>query len=143
MFHLSSRIVRCRVPSHLTRYASSSKNFIIPGEESKLQELVVAAGKKVLYFTATWCPPCKAIAPVFEKLSGQHPNTTFLKIDIDQFSDAAAEYNIRSVPTFIFVNGRTILSQVSNFSCKCHLLSYISFSFLGRVREYYERICRS
>jgi len=112
---LSRSLIRQNIPLKMQRFAST-KNYIVPGDEGKLQKIVESAGKKVLYFTATWCPPCKAIAPVFEKLSGSNLDTTFLKIDIDQFADAASEYNIRSVPTFIFVNNQTIVSQFSGAS---------------------------
>lgn len=63
----------------------------------------------VLYFTATWCGPCRTIAPVFTSLAGKYPKVVFLKIDIDEVGDAAAERNVTSVPTFFFVkNGREV-----------------------------------
>ena len=46
------------------------------------------------------------IAPVFEKVSADFPDLAFLKIDIDDNPDAAAEAGIRSVPTFMFMNGK-------------------------------------
>ncbi|VEU33524.1 unnamed protein product [Pseudo-nitzschia multistriata] len=61
--------------------------------------------KSILYFTATWCPPCKIIKPVYEELSEKHENIAFGKVDIDDAYDAATEYQITSVPTFVFFNG--------------------------------------
>lgn len=69
----------------------------------------------ILYYTATWCPPCKAISPVYEKLSEKYQNIVFTKIDVDQLPEAAAAASIRSVPTFIFTNGGKVVSQVSLF----------------------------
>merc|ERR1719491_154116 len=69
--------------------------------------------KSVLYFTATWCPPCKAIKPVYEKLSDKYGDVAFGKIDIDDNQDAAAEYQISSVPTFVFLNGKEKYGQFS------------------------------
>ena len=63
------------------------------------------------YFTASWCPPCKAIAPIFEKLSNDFPDLTFAKIDVDDVQEAAVENSIRSVPTFMFFNGEDKMSE--------------------------------
>lgn len=63
----------------------------------------------ILYFTATWCGPCRVIAPVFSSLASNYPKAVFLKVDIDEVRDAAAEWNISSVPSFFFVkNGKEI-----------------------------------
>lgn len=94
------------------RWASTSPNFIVLGDSSNLKGIVDSADSKVLYFTATWCPPCKMIAPVFEKLSKDFPKTKFVKIDIDDHNDTAAEYGIRSVPTFMFFKGSNLTNQV-------------------------------
>lgn len=94
------------------RWASGGPNFVVLGDSSALKGIVESAESKVLYFTATWCPPCKMIAPVFEKLSHEFPSTKFVKIDIDDHSDAAAEYKIRSVPTFMFYHGANLKEQV-------------------------------
>ena len=73
--------------------------------QSEYQKIKEAPGKKIFYFTASWCPPCKRIAPVFEKLSVENPGASFVKIDIDALPDAAASAGIQSVPTFQFRNG--------------------------------------
>ncbi|EGC47442.1 thioredoxin [Histoplasma capsulatum var. duboisii H88] len=51
---------------------------------------------------ATWCPPCKAIAPKLVELSEQHPNVGFYKVDVDECPDVAQELGVRAMPTFVF-----------------------------------------
>lgn len=57
----------------------------------------------VVDFTAAWCGPCKALAPLYEKLSAKYGSRmTFLKVDVDQNQEIAREYEIRAMPTFVF-----------------------------------------
>jgi thioredoxin 1 len=53
-------------------------------------------------YTATWCGPCKQLAPAFDALQSEMPNVQFQTIDVDQNKDAALEANVSSVPTVIF-----------------------------------------
>nr|XP_033320761.1 thioredoxin-2-like isoform X1 [Megalopta genalis] len=67
----------------------------------------------VVDFFATWCGPCKSIAPKLQELSEQMTDVIFLKVDVDEFPDLAAEYNINSMPTFIFIKGGKVLETFS------------------------------
>ena len=53
-------------------------------------------------YTATWCGPCKQLAPVFDALQSEIPEVQFQTIDVDQNRDAAIEANVSSVPTVVF-----------------------------------------
>ena len=66
----------------------------------------------VAYYTAAWCPPCKAIAPVFEKLSDDHGEAVFLKIDVDEQQWLAAKASIAAMPTFQFLKGGEKVKEV-------------------------------
>ena len=57
----------------------------------------------LLYFTATWCGPCKTISPIVESYSNNtfYKHVEFYKIDIDECPSIVDYYNITSVPTFI------------------------------------------
>lgn len=57
----------------------------------------------VLYFTASWCVPCKKISPLFEELAEKNKNIHFFKIDVNINEKLATMYNISSMPTFIFM----------------------------------------
>ena len=62
--------------------------------------------KQILYFSSTWCGPCKNFKPIMESVSNSIP-VQF--IDIDQNPALATQYNIKSIPTLIFLkNGQEI-----------------------------------
>jgi thioredoxin 1 len=58
-------------------------------------------------FTATWCGPCKALAPIVEKLADEFEGKVKVgKLDTDEAKQTAMKYGVRSVPTvMIFVGG--------------------------------------
>ncbi|UYV67580.1 TXN [Cordylochernes scorpioides] len=82
--------------------------------DAKLTE----AGNKlvVVDFYATWCGPCKMIAPYLEKLSGEHKDVVFLKVDVDENEDLASEYQVQCMPTFIFIKNRDKVGVFSGAS---------------------------
>ncbi|XP_078050441.1 thioredoxin-T [Augochlora pura] len=67
----------------------------------------------VVDFFATWCGPCKVIAPKLQELSEEMKDVIFLKVDVDEFPELAAEYDINSMPTFIFIKGGKVLETFS------------------------------
>lgn len=73
-----------------------------------LKQELADAGEKlvVIDFYATWCGPCKIIAPKLEEMSGEMENVVFLKVDVDENEEAAQEYNISAMPTFIFIKNQ-------------------------------------
>jgi len=66
-------------------------------------------GVVVLDAFATWCGPCKTIAPKLVEYSEKYTNARFVKLDVDEVSDVAQELGIRAMPTFIiFKNGEKV-----------------------------------
>lgn len=62
--------------------------------------------KKILYFSAAWCGPCKTLGPIMESLSGQ---INYEKIDVDNNQDLPIQYGVRNIPTLVLVeNGETV-----------------------------------
>jgi len=56
--------------------------------------------KQILYFTASWCGPCRILGPIMESIKGQ---VSYSKLDVDVEQDLAVKYKVRSVPTLVLV----------------------------------------
>lgn len=66
-------------------------------------------GVVVVDFFATWCGPCKMLAPIFEELGEELEKVKFVKVDIDKNSDLVQKFKIVSVPTMkIFKDGKEL-----------------------------------
>ena len=66
----------------------------------------------VLDFWAPWCAPCRAFAPVFERIAAKHPDVLFAKINTEEEQALAAHFGIRSIPTLmIFRENVVVYSQ--------------------------------
>lgn len=68
----------------------------------------------ILYFTASWCGPCKKISPCFEKLAQENTDVHFYKIDVDENEKLTVKYNVNAMPTFICFESNT--SSFGKFS---------------------------
>ncbi|MBR4236506.1 MAG: thioredoxin [Clostridia bacterium] len=70
----------------------------------------------VVDFSATWCGPCKMLAPVLEKVSAQFDGKVdFYNVDVDDAPELAGEYNVNSVPCLILMKNGKLVSQSVGF----------------------------
>lgn len=66
----------------------------------------------VVDFWAAWCGPCRAMAPVFERLAGElEPDVRFLNVDTDREPKLATRYGVRSIPTLMLFRGGDLVAQ--------------------------------
>jgi len=64
--------------------------------------MIPQKGKVLIDFYADWCGPCKAMNPTLEQFK-ESSDVPLLKVNVDEESDIAKEYGIRSIPCFVFV----------------------------------------
>ena len=71
--------------------------------------------KKIIYFSAPWCGPCKVLGPKMEKLSSELPIT---KINVDEDTNTSVKYGIRNIPTLVLIDqsGKELNRLVGNVS---------------------------
>ncbi len=87
------------------------------------EELV--KGKVLVDFFATWCGPCKMVAPIVDQIAEENPDITVLSVDVDLVGEAAADFNVASIPTIIyFENGKPMRTQIG-YAPKQRLLALI------------------
>ena len=95
------------------------------------QEVIQSSNLVMVDFWATWCGPCKIVAPVVEELAKEYDGkVTFVKVNTDENQDLATKYNIRGIPTLMFFKEGNIADQVVGAVPKAQLKSKID-SLLG------------
>ncbi len=73
------------------------------------KEVLDYKGKVLVDFYAPWCGPCKAVAPQLEELSEEMADVKIVKVNVDDYGDLAAQYQVQSIPTFIvFKDGANV-----------------------------------
>jgi thioredoxin 1 len=75
-------------------------------------EVENAAEPVLVDFSATWCPPCRAIAPTIDALAGEFLGRVKVgTIDVDAEPELAERYNVRAMPTLLMLKGGRVLDQ--------------------------------
>jgi thioredoxin 1 len=77
--------------------------------------------KKILYFSAAWCGPCKMLGPIMESLSGQ---INYEKIDVDNNQDLSIQYGVRNIPTLVLVENGEAVGRLTGLQQKDAILEF-------------------
>ena len=82
-------------------------------EQTFDEALMATPGLVIIDFWAAWCGPCRAIAPVLEVVAeASKGRVTLMKVNVDENSGLATRYDIRSIPTILFVKDGAVVDRI-------------------------------
>ena len=94
--------------------------------KDEFKEKVINSDKPVLVdFYATWCGPCKMIAPILEEIAQEHPEYLIVKVNVDEEPDLARQYGIVSIPTLVVVKNGKVVTQNAGLRPKQAILAML------------------
>lgn len=82
-------------------------------------------GLVVIDLFATWCAPCRMLAPVLEELEKEYPDVKFCKINVDEERELAEKFRVESIPMVAFVKDDTFLDMFVGYVPKENLAAKI------------------
>ena len=88
-------------------------------------EVLEAEQPTLVDFTAAWCPPCRAVAPVLDQIEAERDDLRIVKVDVDQDPQTAARYGILSMPTFLLFRHGQEVARVVGAAPKQRLLAQL------------------
>lgn len=103
--------------------------MLIHLEKNQDFKSLIKEGVTLVDFYATWCGPCKMLAPQLEQLAEKRQDINVIKIDVDQHEELAAEFNIRVVPTLILFKDGANINVSSGFKTAAALENLINTAF--------------
>lgn len=80
---------------------------------------------RLLYFTATWCAPCRAFGPIADRVLSEFSDIDYQKIDVDSSPELTQKYFITSVPTLIVEKNGILLDRKSGAMSQLELTKFI------------------
>lgn len=98
--------------------------------DSQFDEIFKEKELIILDFFAPWCGPCKMISPVLDKISESFKDNErvfICKINVDEDSKTAVQYNVRGIPTILFIKNKEVVESVTGFKPESFLVEKINY----------------
>lgn len=78
-----------------------------------LKEAVEGGKPVVIDFWAEWCGPCRMVGPIIDQLTEEYGDVAVIgKVNVDDYSEIAAEYSVRNIPTIVFVKDGEVVDKI-------------------------------
>ena len=97
------------------------------------REVLQDSGTVLVDFWATWCGPCRMLAPILEELSGQHPELKIVKVDVDENRELALRYGIESIPTLLVFKGGQVADRSVGLVSPQEILALVKYELCNKA----------
>ncbi len=98
-------------------------SVIHANKESFEREVLQSERPVLLDFYATWCGPCRILAPILDEIAAEHPEFKVVKVDVDAAPELAEAYGVMSIPTlYVIRDGKPVKKSMGALP-KAQLLS--------------------
>jgi thioredoxin 1 len=102
-------------------------NAVAVNEESFSREVLESPVPVLVDFWATWCGPCRAIAPVVEQIAAENAGRLkVVKLDVDENGETSIRYGVMNIPTLLLFKGGKVVERWIGAAPKSVLLSRIT-----------------
>ena len=103
--------------------------------ELDFQELVSGEDLTVVDFSATWCMPCRMLAPILEQVANKMETVSFYNLDIDDNEEIAKRYRIFSVPTLVAYKEGKVIDTLVGLNSYEEVLDFVRRCEVAEVPE--------
>src|SRR5215813_6510209 len=119
---LCMRFKLCRTSMDIT--GAFMSNVIAVTDADFEQEVEKHDGLTIVDFWATWCGPCRMVAPILDQLATEYKGRVKVtKLDVDANIKTGSRFNVRSIPTLLFFKGGKVVDQIIGAVPKNHIES--------------------
>lgn len=110
--------------------------------KDNLEDVIQPDNMVIVDFWADWCEPCKTFGPTFEKVSENHPDVTFAKVDVEAEMELAQSFGVRSIPTVAVLRDRVVLFNQAGALPESDLESVVTQGKNVDMGEVHQEIAR-
>ena len=89
------------------------------------KEVIQSEKKVLLDFWATWCGPCRMVAPIVEEIAAEREDIAVGKIDVDSELELATKFGITSIPTLVVMRGGKVVTTAVGYRPKADILKIL------------------
>ncbi len=97
--------------------------------KKEFEELTENNKNVIIDFYASWCGPCKMLAPIIENIATTAENVKIVKVDVDESDELASLFGIQSIPTVVYIKDKKLEKRELGFKTKEQILANIERIF--------------